>query len=469
MTTEPNEDRGLSLHWKILIGLALGAIVGVLLNIFWTADTWKSLGVGNSAAFLKGTPDPANDAAGFLANAAYAAVKLTALVGKLFINSLRFIAVPIVLFSLIIAVAGLGDIRKIGRIGGKTIALFLSTAFLSVVIGVTVSNVIRPGDSISPEKREQLRAQTEGQFQSSVANAATTAKALSPWDFIADIVPTNPIASMVNGQMLQIVFTAIMLGIGLTLIPSHLAENVVTFSRAMTEAIMVIIRILMKAAPYAVFALMAPIVAGLGVELLSALAMYCLTVILGLSIILFALYPALMLLLTPRGNKVGYRRFFRAMAPAQLLAFSSSSSAATLPVTIQCCRDRLGVDEDITSFVCTLGTSFNMDGTALYQAVAATFLAQAFGVPLTLADQLTIVFTATLISIGTPGVPGASIVLMVVVLEAVRVPTSGIAIILAVDRILDMSRTIVNVSGDGVGACIIAGSEGKLAKPADHA
>jgi Na+/H+-dicarboxylate symporter len=218
----------------------------------------------------------------------------------------------------------------------------------------------------------------------------------------------------------------------------------------------------MRAAPVAVFALVATITAGLGFSVFKALLVYCAVVLLGLSIILFVLYPGLTTALTPASNRVGWGRFFRAMAPAQLFAFSSSSSAATLPVTMQCCRERLGADEDITSFVCSLGVSFNMDGTAMYQAVVVTFLAQLYGIGMTFADGVTVALMAALLSIGVPGIPGGSLVVMAVVLGSIGVPADGIAIILAVDRVLDMCRTVINVSGDAMGTAIVAASEGKL-------
>lgn len=452
----------MALHWKILIGLGIGAVIGVVLNIAWTGETWRSLGVGDGAAYLAGTPSDANANAGDAAKAVRFAVKLNALVGELFVRALKFIGVPVVLFALIGAVAGLGDLRKLGRIGGKTIGLFLATGFLSVVIGVLVADAIRPGEYIGAETRERLIDQRRAEAASKVTTASTEAKKLTPWGFVGQIIPTNPFESLAKGEMLQIVFLSVALGIGLTLLPREKAEPAIRFCDAIFEAVLVLVRMIMRTAPVAVFALITPIVATLGVDVLRALGVYCLAVLLALGLVLFGLYPAIMLIFTPRGNKVGYRRFFRAMAPAQLLAFSSSSSAATLPVTLQCTRDRLGVSEQISGFVCTVGTTINMDGTALYQAVAASFLAQLYGIPLSFTDQVGLVLLSTMIAIGTPGVPGAGIVLMVIVLNAFNIPTEGIAIILAVDRVLDMARTVINVSGDGMGAAVVAGTEGQL-------
>jgi Na+/H+-dicarboxylate symporter len=221
----------------------------------------------------------------------------------------------------------------------------------------------------------------------------------------------------------------------------------------------------MAAAPVAVFCLITQFVSVVGVGALKSVFVYCACVIGGLAIVLVIEYPLLMLLMTPRDNRVGYKRFFRGLAPAQTLAFSSSSSSATLPVTIQCARDRLGVPEDIANFVCPMGTTLNMDGTALYQVISVLFLAQLYGIELTLGQHITVGIMSAVVAVGTPGLPGASVVMMAIVLESVGVPPQGIAIILAVDRILDMARTIVNVSGDAVACVVVAGSEGRLLKP----
>ncbi|MCC6426857.1 MAG: dicarboxylate/amino acid:cation symporter [Phycisphaerales bacterium] len=450
----------LALHWKILIGLALGVVVGIVLNQGWSAQTWKSMGVGDSQAFLAGKPSEANQGVGWLAGCIRILVDLNTLIGSLFIRFLRFIGVPVVLFALIGAVAGLGDIRKVGRVGGKTIAIFLTTGFLSVVIGVVVSNLIGPGRFVSDETRASILSKSAN--SASISSASDTAHALTPWKILTEIIPTNPFQSLADGQMLQVVFLSVMIGMALSMLPREKAETAIRFFDGMFEAVLILVRMAMRTAPIAVFCLVVPTVAGLGIEVLQALAAYCLTVVGGLAIVLFVLYPVITLLFTKRGNKVGYRRFFRSMAPAQLLAFSSSSSSATLPVTLQCVKERMGVSEEIAGFVCTLGTTVNMDGTALYQAVAATFLAQLYGIDLSFADQIALVLTATLISVGTPGVPGGSIVLLIVVLESLRIPTEGIAIILAVDRLLDMARTVINVSGDGMGSAVVAASEGQL-------
>ncbi|MCC6675521.1 MAG: dicarboxylate/amino acid:cation symporter [Phycisphaerales bacterium] len=451
----------LALHWKILIGLILGTITGLLVNYLWTPELWRSLGVGDPAAYMANQPSEANAAAGYIALAARFLAELTDFAGKLFLRCLRFIAVPIVLFSLIVAVANLGDPRKLGRVGGKTIAIFLFTGFTSAALGVTIATIFQPGVGLSTSIRESL----PGADAQAAAKAAETAHTISGWQMALDAVPLNPFAAIANAQMLQVVALSIIIGMGLTLIPTEKSRPVIAFCDGIAEAVLKLVQLLMHAAPYAVFALMVTIISSFGLSIFVGLVKYSLVVIAGLATILFILYPTLTTLLTPRGNKVGWARFFRAISPAQLVAFSSSSSAATFPVTLECARDRLGADEDIASFVCSLGISFNMDGTALYQAVVVTFLAQLYGVDLSFADRLFVTILAASLSIGVPGIPGGSLVVMAVVLDYIKVPTEGIAIILAVDRILDMCRTIVNVSGDAMGTAIIAASEGKLKTP----
>lgn len=460
----------LALHWKILIGLTLGTIVGLAVNKYWTADTWQSLGVANPKLYMQGgtlptaedgTPVNPNVSAGFAAKAARFVAHLTDFAGQLFLRCLRFIAVPIVLFSLIVAVANLGDPRKLGRVGGKTIAIFLFTGFTSAALGVTIATIFQPGMGLADSVRQSL----PGADVKTATSAAETAHTLTGWRMALDAIPLNPFNAIANAQMLQIVVLSIVIGIGLTLIPLEKARPVISFCDGIAEAVLKLVQLLMHAAPYAVFALMVTIVSTFGLDVFKALAKYCLVVIGGLAIILFVLYPTLTTLLTPRGNKVGWARFFRAISPAQLVAFSSSSSAATFPVTLECARDRLGADEDIASFVCSLGISFNMDGTALYQSVVVTFLAQLYAVDLSFADRFFVTILAATLSIGVPGIPGGSLVVMAVVLDSIKVPTEGIAIILAVDRLLDMCRTIVNVSGDAMGTAIVAASEGKLKTP----
>ena len=461
--------KGLALHWKILIGLVLGVAVGIAVNLAWTPATWSSLGVNDPASYLAGgkaaklaaVEGAANADAGFLAHAARFLRNLVTFVGDLFMNGLRFIAVPIVLFSLAAGVASLNDTAKLGRIGGKTIAVYLATTAVAISIGLLAANLVGPGRGFPEELREQFAAQEADNATRSIASAEIQ-ESRGTWDILLDIFPSNPFAAMAQGNTLQVVVVGLLVGIALTLIPRAKADPLVAMFDGMTDVVIKIVELVLIIAPYAVFALIVRVVADLGIEVLLAQLKYCLTVIGALALMMFVVYPALLRVFTP----VRYGRFFRAISPAQLLAFSSSSSGATMPVTMDCVERRLGVKEDITSFVIPIGATINMDGTALYQGVAAVFIAQMFGVPLTLADQLMIVLTATLASIGTAAVPGVGIVMLIIVLDAVKMPdevmTTGIAVILGVDRILDMCRTSCNVTGDCMVAALVASSENEL-------
>lgn len=458
----------LALHWRILIALVLGTVVGLLINIFWTKDTWAGIGVNDPRAFLGGVipTDPAANAdAGMVAYVARFAGRATKFVGDLFLQGLRFVAIPIVLFSLVVGVAGLGDPRKLGRIGGRTLGLFFATSIIASFIGLALSSAVRPGSHVAQADRERILDVFANDADTRIAAAATTVKSLSVWDQVVNVVARNPFEAIARGDMLQVVVAAVILGLGLTLIPRQTAEPVVRVFSGLAEAFLQLVRLLMEVAPFAVFALIAPIIANLGLSVLVALAWYGAVVVGALALILFVMYPLVLRVTVPKNRRMPMRQLIRAMSPAQLLAFSSSSSAATLPVTIECCRDRLGVPEDIASFVCPLGATINMDGTAAYQCIAVTFLAQVFGVELSIADLATIAGLAVLVSIGSPGLPSASIVLMVVVLDAVKVPKEGIALILALDRVLDMCRTVVNVSGDATAAVAIAGMENRVLEP----
>jgi Na+/H+-dicarboxylate symporter len=455
---------GMALHWKVLIALGLGVACGAGVHELWTNAVWARLGVNDAASFLAFKPSAANDAAGLAAWAARWIGDANEFVGKLFLQSLRFIAVPIVLFSLIIAVAGVGDVRQLGRIGLKTLACFGLTLVIAVTIAVGLGRVVAPGSYVSVDTRERILAQYAGEAAQRVETAHQL-KDQGVWAYLLGIIPTNPFSALANAQMLQVVAAAFLLGLGLTMIPREKSAPVVAFCEGIAEAVMQLVRVLMVLAPLAVFCLVTQFVASVGVGALGSVLAYVACVVGGLGIVLLIEYPLLMLAMTPRGNKVGYRRFFQGMAPAATLAFSSSSSSATLPVTIQCARDRLGVPSDIVNFVCPMGTTLNMDGTALYQVISVLFLAQLYGIDLTLGQHLTVGVMAAVVAVGTPGLPGASVIMMAIVLESVGVPTQGIAIILAVDRVLDMCRTIVNVSGDAVACVVVAGSEGRLAPP----
>ncbi|MFM9995494.1 MAG: dicarboxylate/amino acid:cation symporter [Phycisphaerales bacterium] len=428
----------LALHWKILIGLALGVGVGLVLN-------------ANGAAIREAA------GTGFGAGVINFAVKLNWVLGEFFKRALQFIAVPIILFALILAIGSLGDLRKLGRIGGKTIGIFACTAVLSVTLGLALVNAIEPGGArfISAEAKERMLASMDTKVAEELASKAKSTK---PWDLVRDIMPTNPFKSLAEGDMLQVVVFALMLGIALALLPRERSRPVLEVVEGLAEAFTSIVRGIMRAAPIGVFCLITPIVADLGFDVLKSLGAYCVTVLLGLAVIQLVIYPAVVRVFSP----MPLRTFFRGITQVQMVAFSSSSSMATLPVTIANVRDKLGVPADITGFVCAMGAKINMDGTAMMQAVATVFLAQFYRTELSLVQQASIVLTAVVSAVGTPGIPSGGMVMLVIVLRTYGVPAEGIAMILAVDRVLDMCRTIVNVTGDAAVAVAVAGTEGQL-------
>ncbi len=463
-----------ALHWQIILGLLLGVLVGLAVNITWDAGTWRSMGVDDPGRWLAGVdaadvPEgidldqiPASDRAEKFPNAqAGPAAKgarflrdLNDFVGSLFLRGLRFIAVPIVLFSLIVGASSLNDLSKLSRIGGKTIAIYIFTTAVAITVGLLLANVIQPGRFVSEETRDGLVStyaiEAEGKIQA--------AQAPDVWETVLNIIPTNPFEALAAGNMLQVVFAALLVGVCLTLIKKEKAAPVINFFDAMTDVVIKIVNLVLLLAPYAVFALIASKIADLGLDVLKALAVYSLVVVGGLAVMIFAVYPIGFRVL----GGVGYKRFYKAISPAQLLAFSSASSSATLPVTMECCEERLGVKEEVSSFVLPIGATINMDGTALYQGVATVFIAQLYGIDLSIGDQLTIVLTATLASIGTAGVPGVGMIMLVIVLQSVGLPLEGIAVILGVDRILDMCRTVCNVTGDAMVCTLVASSENAI-------
>lgn len=447
----------LGLHWQILIGLGLGVATGLAINA-WGA------GVRGAVEGVAGATGP-----GVLDFV----VSLNRVLGEIFKRSLQFIAVPIILFSVIVAITSLGDLRALGRIGGKTLGIFLVTAVASVAIGLGLVNLVKPGSErfIDAEAKARLISSMDpgaadritGAGRSAAADSErvrAAARTADPWDFVRDIMPVNPFDALARGDMLQIVVLALLLGIALSLLPRETSGPVIGVCRGLAEGFTLIVRGIMRVAPVGVFCLITPIVATLGFGALSALGAYCLTVLAGLGIIQFVLYPGVVKLFA--GEKMPLGRFFHGISQVQAVAFSSSSSAATLPVTIQAVRDRLGVPADIAGFVCALGAKANMDGTAMMQAVATVFLAQFYGTELTLAQQATIVLTAVVAAIGSPGIPSGGMVMLVIVLQTYGVNPEGIAMILAVDRVLDMCRTVVNVTGDASAAVAVAASEGRL-------
>ena len=381
-------------------------------------------------------------------------VDLTEWVGRLFIALIKMVVVPLVFFSLVVGVASLGDFRALGRLGGRTIGYFMMTTVAALTIGVTLANLIEPGKLLSPSDRAQLLASYEGSVGTTVEQAA---EAPSLVDQIVAIVPTNPIASLATGEMLQVIFFALMLGIALTLMEVSRAKLVVDLFAQLNDAMVQLVHIAMKLAPVGVAALLFKVVGSTGLSVLVALAVYGVVVVLGLVVHLFATYGTVIRL----GARLPLLRFLGAIKEALLVAFSTSSSSATLPVTMEACEENVGVSRRITSFVLPLGATVNMDGTALYQGVAAIFIAQIYGLDLGVADQATIVVSATLASVGAAGVPGAGMITLAMVLTAIGVPTEGLALILGVDRLLDMFRTTLNVVGDSAATAFMARLEGE--------
>ncbi|MCB0769168.1 MAG: dicarboxylate/amino acid:cation symporter [Flavobacteriales bacterium] len=425
--------------------------------------------------------------------------------GVIFINLLKLIAVPLVLFSIISGVAGMGEVTRLGKLGVRTLALYLVTTVIAVGVGLFVVNMLRPGDWGDPEKRignrinyelwvqetEGVAAPLDGKclscepryhaLRDSIAEvrgsavpnewsladrqASEKVKEVGPLQFLVDIVPSNIFLSFNNTLMLQVIFFAVFFGIMLLLIPPGRAGPVNDLMNGCNEVFMKMVEVVMLAAPYFVFALMTGVVArmagddlGSVVELFKGLAGYSITVVLGLAFVVFMIYPALMTLLMRRNV---YVRFLRAMSPAQLLAFSTSSSAATLPATIKCVEGNIGVSKPTASFVLPIGATVNMDGTSLLQAVAVVFLAQLHMVDLTFGQQLSIVLTATLASIGAAAIPSAGLMLLVVVLSSLGLDPAWVAIVFTVDRPLDMFRTVVNVTGDATVCSVVAHVQGE--------
>ncbi|MCX7998347.1 MAG: dicarboxylate/amino acid:cation symporter [Leptospiraceae bacterium] len=384
--------------------------------------------------------------------------------GLVFLNMLKMIAVPLVLVSLIVGVSSLRDISKVKRIGFKTIAIYISTTVFAVTVGLFFANIIKPGNSFPESKREELKQK----FSENVASKQSVAQKVeksSPLQFFVDLFPTNIFQSASdNTQMLPIITFALLFGISMILIPIEKAIPIRNVFESANDVILKMIDIIMEYSPIGVFALLSALIVDFAggnvsqaVDFFLALSAYSFTVLLGLAFMVFIIYGILVQLFT----KWKYLDFFKTIFPVQMLAFSTSSSSATLPMTMEHTEKHLGVSNEIASFVLPVGATINMDGTSLYQSVAAVFIAQALGMDLTLSDQLSIVLTATLASIGSAGVPGAGMVMLVIVLNAIHVPAEGIALIFAVDRVLDMFRTTVNVTGDMVVASIIQKGESK--------
>ncbi|HSP12312.1 MAG TPA: dicarboxylate/amino acid:cation symporter [Salegentibacter sp.] len=419
----------LALHWQILLGMAAGVIFALILTNF----SWGSEFVGD---WIKPF-------------------------GTIFINALKLIAVPLILGSLIKGISDLKDISKLSKMGTKTIGIYIGTTLIAVVIGLGLVNLIKPGNAITEETQQDLITSYEADASGKISEAEKQKEA-GPLQALEDLVPENIFAAAGdNANMLQVIFFAIFFGIGLILIPEKTAQPVKDFFDGFNEVILKMIDLIMLAAPYGVFALLAALVVeSPSADLFAALAMYGITVLIGLTLMI-GVYILLVWIFTK--NKPSF--FINGIAPAQLLAFSTSSSAATLPVTMERVEEHMGVHREVTSFVLPIGATINMDGTSLYQAVAAVFIAQAFGMDLSIGAQLGIIATATLASIGSAAVPGAGMVMLVIVLAQAGIPEAGLALIFAVDRPLDMCRTVVNVTGDAAVSLMVAKSVDKMGPP----
>lgn len=421
----------LPLHWQIIIGMTSGILFGLLMTSF----SWGATFVGDWIAPF----------------------------GTIFIRLLKLIAIPLIFTSLVKGIADLKDISSFRHIGVRTILFYISTTVAAITIGLLMVNTIRPGSGVSPETIEELTS-TYAQDASLTSNIETaTQQQQGPLSFLVEMVPDNIFAAFGNNAlMLQVILFSILFGICMLLIEPKKAKPVSRLIDGLNEIVLKMVDLIMCIAPYAVFALLAQIIVSSGnVEILQKLLFYGLTVVIGLTMMI-ALYMLIIYLTTGRSP----RWFLSGIAPAQLLAFSTSSSAATLPVTMERVTDHLGVDNEVSSFVLPVGATINMDGTSLYQAVAAVFIAQALHFPMEFTDQLTIILTALLASIGSAAVPGAGMVMLVIVLESIGFPADklaiGLALIFAIDRPLDMLRTVVNVTGDSMVSVVVAKSMGKL-------
>ena len=412
--------RNLPLHWKIILGMFLGVLFGFLMSNF--DSTGKEL-ISN---WIKPF-------------------------GTIFINALKLIAIPLILASLIKGISDLKDISKLSKMGGITITTYLITTVIAVSVGLAIVNIVKPGNSISDETRVELLNAYEDDADKKREAAAETKKS-GPLQPIIDIVPSNIISAATdNKNMLQIIFFSILFGISMILIPENKSKPLKDFFDSLNEVILKIIDLIMSFAPYGVFALLATlIVEAPKWDLLKSLLLYSITLIIGLFSLIVIYTIAVRLILNKSPNF-----FFKGILPAQLVAFSTSSSAATLPVTMDRVHNNLGVKKEVSSFVLPIGATINMDGTAVYQAIAAVFIAQTFGLDLSITAQLGIIVTATLASIGAAAVPSAGIIVLVIVLAQAGIPEAGLALIFAVDRPLDMCRTVVNITGDATVSMIV--------------
>jgi Na+/H+-dicarboxylate symporter len=422
----------MKLYTKISIGLIAGATIGIGANVIGVSTGW-TLAADTLAALAP--------------------------LGTAFIRAITMIVIPLVVASLVVGVASLGDLRALGRIGGRTVGYYLCTTAVAVTIGITLSNLVQPGSRIPEESKNALLAEYGGAAAGRIELAD---QAPGIVDVLLSIIPRNPIQAAANGDMLPLIFFTILFGAAAALLDERRKQALVGFFDAVNEVSMTIINWIMELAPYAVFALIAAVTAQFGLDVLKSLLLYTITVVAGLLLHAVGTYGLAVRFLGGRKPL----QFFRRVREAQVLGFSTSSSNATLPVTIRVAEHELGISTRVAGFVLPLGATINMDGTALYQGVAVMFIAQVFGIDLTWTQQLTVVLTATLASIGAAGVPSAGIITLALVLRQAGVPETGIALILGVDRILDMLRTSVNITGDLSASVFVSRAEEEAATAA---
>lgn len=467
----------LALHWKIMIGMLLGIFIGFLFKSGYILGDWienflydghlidtsteqtnleliDGEIIQNNTIIESSRPYQGKD---FVKAWIYP-------IGKIFVNLLKLIAVPLIIASLTKGITDLKDISKLSRIGGRTISVYIATTLIAVSIGLITVNIIQPGKGMPQEQLTSISAANMSAGASKVKAGAAQAQS-GPLQFIEDMVPDNIFnAASNNSNMLQVIVFVIFMGICILLIKEEKAKPLKDFFDSLNEVVLKMVDLIMLISPYAVFALLCNLTVSTDAAIFGVLLMYALAVILGL-FIMIVIYALSIYFYTGRNPL----QFLKAISPAQLLAFSTSSSAATLPVTMERVEEHVGVEKEVTSFVCPIGATINMDGTSLYQAVAAVFICQVIGFDLTLGDQLTIIITATLASIGSAAVPGAGMIMLVIVLDTLGIPKEqlafGIALIFAVDRPLDMCRTVINVTGDATVATLVGKSVGKLKAP----
>ena len=422
------------LHNKIILGLILGLILGIV-SVF-----------GGIGGIITDWVMP---------------------FGTIFVKMLKLVAVPLIFVSLVSGISNLRDTAKLSRIGGKTFGIYILTTVTAITVALILANLLEPGEYFPEEKTVELKEKYASDANMKISSAEDV-KDSGPLQMMIDVVPDNFFnAASDNRNMLQIIFFSVLFGVSLVLSSPKKSESVKKAFDGLNEIIIKIVEIIMEYAPIGVFALLAGLIVDLAgddpnniITTLKPLLFYAVTVIIGLSFMVFIFYPIIMYSFTG----ISFKKFLKAIFPAQMLAFSTSSSAATLPLTMKRVEKNLNVSDEVTSFVCPLGATINMDGTSVHQAISAVFIAQAFGQDLTIADQLVIVLTATLSSIGAAAVPGAGLIMLVIVLGAIGIDPQGLALIIAIDRPLDMCRTIVNVTGDATVASVVASTEGEKIK-----